>query len=193
MAVTFNNTLFAVGHFWGISLSGNVATTNRAGQADVWLNGTVAATGDTFTLTNLNGTFSFTVYVPAIAQEFKVDDRCFTLAPTWTCPNRPRDGQVQQQGCIVFEWDPAKMKAPGGNKAHGGEAQGGACGNKRARNKVLLQVKLLSRLQVRVFVNKSAQVGLVSVSVSCVTLSCTHLSPRDEYAGGLKPRRTRAS
>ncbi len=61
MAVTFNNTLFAVGHFWGISLSGNVATTNRAGRADVWLNGTVAATGDTFTLTNVNGTFTLTV------------------------------------------------------------------------------------------------------------------------------------
>ena len=35
MTVTFTNTLFAVGQFWGISLSDNVATTNRAGKADV--------------------------------------------------------------------------------------------------------------------------------------------------------------
>jgi hypothetical protein len=61
MTVTFTNTLFAVGQFWGVSLSDNVATTNRAGKADVWLNGTVTAAGDTFTLTNVNGTFGFTL------------------------------------------------------------------------------------------------------------------------------------
>lgn len=42
MAVTFANTLFAVWQFRGITLSGNVAATNRAGKVDVWLSGTVA-------------------------------------------------------------------------------------------------------------------------------------------------------
>jgi len=101
------------------------------------------------------GTFSFSVYVPALATDFKIDDRLLTVKPTWTSPNRPKDGQVSQLGSISFEWDPAKM--PGGRQ-HAGK------GN-RDGQKVVLEVKLLSRVAVRIFVDKSAHPWAIVVNL----------------------------
>ena len=39
------------------------------------------------------GSFSFTVFVPSIAQEFKVGHKSFTIPPTWTSPNKARQAQ----------------------------------------------------------------------------------------------------
>ena len=50
------------------------------------------------------GTFTFTVFVPAIAQEFKVDHKSFTIPPTWTNPNRARQAastlEVSSLPCV---------------------------------------------------------------------------------------------
>lgn len=43
------------------------------------------------------GSFSFTVFVPSIAQEFKVDHKSFTIPPTWTNPNKIRQAQSPLQ------------------------------------------------------------------------------------------------
>ena len=58
------------------------------------------------------------------------------------------------QGCISFEWDPGKMGGAGANKGKGKKARPG--------EKVVLAVSMLSRLSLRVFVDKSAQVGPLS-------------------------------
>ncbi len=55
------------------------------------------------------------------------------------------------QGCICFEWDPAKMG--GANKGMGTKGKAGNAGDK-----VVLPVIMLTRLALRVFVDKSAQV-----------------------------------
>ena len=54
------------------------------------------------------------------------------------------------QGCISFEWDPAKMGGGGSSKGKGKKARSG--------EKVVLAVSMLSRLSLRVFVDKSSQV-----------------------------------
>ena len=54
------------------------------------------------------GSFSFTVFVPAIAQEFKVDHKSFTIPPTWTNPNRARQAasplEVSSLPCLPSAW-----------------------------------------------------------------------------------------
>lgn len=61
MAVTFVNTPFPEGQFWSVTRTGNMVTAVRLGRGTVTLNGTIAAAGDSFTMTNANGTFTLTV------------------------------------------------------------------------------------------------------------------------------------
>jgi len=107
------------------------------------------------------GTFSFTVYVAALSQEFRIDDRKLSVKPTWTSPNRPKEGHSPLLGTITFEWDPAKMpRAAGGQNAAQGEGagkNGRRGGGKRNGEKVVMQIKLLTNVAVRVGVDKSTQ------------------------------------
>lgn len=104
------------------------------------------------------GTFSFTIYVAALAQEFRIDDRKLSVKPTWTHPNRQKEGQALL-GTISFEWDPAKLPRgqdeEGSSRRGGGGRKGRGRGGQRGGEKVVMHVNLLSQVAVRVAVDKS--------------------------------------
>ena len=100
------------------------------------------------------GAFSFTVYLPSLALDLKLNDSMLTVKPTWTTPNRAN----AVGGCISFEWDAAKMRAR--------EGRGGARGDKtRKGEKVVMQVKMLTRVKLRVFVDTSSLPWKISAQI----------------------------
>jgi len=112
------------------------------------------------------------------------------VAPTWTCPNKTREGEQREEartgeakhlGTITFEWHPAKMTthaylaragpataaaaaAAAARRRAGKQTQAGESSGEK--NKVVMQVALLMRLTARVFLDKSlSPQGVMSAAV----------------------------